>query len=201
MPGDAVQLSLDFGVPTPLSGPERAGPTPEVPGDVLPLPGTEDLYPEFRLVSPDDIQADPHQPRRNFPREGLLDLAASIARVGLIEPLVVEENKGSGKKYVIIAGERRHRAIMLGRELWPDNPHFREVRCLVYPPLPSGVRAAFQLEENLKRSGLSPYEVAAGLYRARLAMAGGGRRPAPAWDEVLAALGISPGKETRKWLR
>lgn len=170
-------------------------------GDVLPLPGTEDLRPEFRLVSPDEIQADPRQPRRNFPREGLLDLAASIARVGLIEPLVVEENRGPGKRYVIIAGERRHRAIMLGRELWPDNPHFREVRCLVYPPLPGEVRAAFQLEENLKRSGLSPYEVAAGLHRARLAMAGGGRRPAPAWDEVLAALGVSPGKETRKWLR
>ncbi|NHM27999.1 ParB N-terminal domain-containing protein [Desulfofundulus sp. TPOSR] len=196
-----IQLSLDFGIPAPLSGPERAGPTPEVSGDVLPLPGTEDLYPEFRLVSPDEIQADPHQTRRNFPREGLLDLAASIARVGLIEPLVVEENRGPGKRYVIIAGERRHRAIMLGRELWPDNPHFREVRCLVYPPLPGEVRAAFQLEENLKRSGLSPYEIAAGLHQVKLCMAKSRKRSSPAWDEVLAALGISPGKETRKWLR
>nr|WP_243137295.1 ParB N-terminal domain-containing protein [Desulfofundulus thermobenzoicus] len=153
------------------------------------------------MVSPDEIQADPRQPRRNFSREGLLELAASIARVGLIEPLVVEENAGSGKRYIVIAGERRHRAIMLGRELWPDNPHFREARCLVFPPLPDEIRAAFQLEENLKRSGLNPYEVASGLHRARLAMAGCGRRPAPAWDEVLTILGIFPGKETRKWLR
>ncbi|WP_027719500.1 ParB/RepB/Spo0J family partition protein [Desulfovirgula thermocuniculi] len=170
-------------------------PEPGAPATPLPLPGTEGLRPEFRLVDPDEIQADPFQPRRSFPRGELLGLAASIGRVGLIEPLVVEENPGPGKKYVVVAGERRHRAFLLGRSLWPDNPHFREVRCLVYPPLPAGVRAAFQLEENLRRAGLDPYEVAAGLYRARQAL----RRPA--WEDVLALLGISPGKGVMKWLR
>lgn len=196
--GESLQLSLDFGPMWPTPEPAPA-PDTGPPCEIAPFPGTGDLCPEFRLVSPDDIQADPLQPRRNFSQKGLLELAASIARVGLIEPLVVEENARTGRPYIIIAGERRHRAMLLGRQRWPGNPHFKAARCLVYPPLPGEVRAAFQLEENSRRASLTPYEVAAGLYRARLAMTKNGG--APSWDDVLSVLGISPGKGIRKWLR
>lgn len=192
------QLSFNFGDDAYKNKANEKEKSPPVRCE--PLPGTENLQPEFKLVAPDEIQADPLQPRRNFPREGLLELAASISRVGLIEPLVVEASAGPGKPYVIIAGERRHRAFLLGRQRWPDNPHFQKVRCLVYPSLPAEVRAALQLEENSRRAPLTAYEIAAGLHRARVALAKNQKQP-PEWEDVLELMGLLPGKELQKWLR
>lgn len=170
----------------------------------LPLPGTASLSPAYRLLDPDVIQADPDQPRRYFDQQALLELAASIARVGLIEPLVVEErDAGRGLPYTLIAGERRHRAMLLGRRLWPENPHFTAARCLVYPLLPPHVRIAFQLEENTKRSSLEAYEVAAGLYilRARV-MAAEDSGSVPDWDRISAMVGLNGmRKKVARWLR
>ncbi|WP_205664681.1 ParB/RepB/Spo0J family partition protein [Ammonifex thiophilus] len=187
----------------PLPGEDRAGDAPPGTGNVAPLPGTAGLEPEYRLLNPEDIQADPGQPRRSFDQRGLLELAASIARVGLIEPLIVEErDAGRGLPYTLVAGERRHRAMLLGRRLWPGNPHFAAARCLVYPPLPPAVRAALRLEENARRRGLDPYEVAAGLAAFRLGMAASaGPGGPPPWERVLEMLGFGGRKEVLRWLR
>jgi ParB family chromosome partitioning protein len=56
------------------------------------------------------IQPNPYQPRRQFEPEQLVELAASIAEQGILQPLVVcraAEGEGS---YVLVAGERRLRA-------------------------------------------------------------------------------------------
>lgn len=53
------------------------------------------------------IHPHPEQPRRHFDEEALQELADSIARRGVIQPIVVRPHEGG---YQIVAGERRWRA-------------------------------------------------------------------------------------------
>ena len=54
------------------------------------------------------IEANPDQPRTNFNEEALQELAASIAELGVVQPITIREI--GPDKYMIIAGERRFRA-------------------------------------------------------------------------------------------
>ena len=64
------------------------------------------------------IEANPNQPRREFDKESLQELADSIAEIGVIQPITLR--KVSDEKYQIIAGERRFRASqMAGKETIP----------------------------------------------------------------------------------
>lgn len=54
------------------------------------------------------LEANPHQPRVHFDEETLTDLAASIAEIGVLQPVLVRR-VGEGQ-YQLIAGERRWRA-------------------------------------------------------------------------------------------
>ena len=64
------------------------------------------------------ISANPDQPRRTFDEESLEELAASIAQIGIIQPLSLR--KTGPESYQIIAGERRFRAAqMAGLESVP----------------------------------------------------------------------------------
>ncbi len=56
------------------------------------------------------VEPNKGQPRRNFNKEALEELANSIRLHGIIQPLVVREN---GDMFEIIAGERRWRAARL----------------------------------------------------------------------------------------
>ena len=58
-------------------------------------------------VPPEKLLPNPQQPRTTFDELALDELAASIRRHGIVQPLVVTEAKGG---YEIIAGERRWRA-------------------------------------------------------------------------------------------
>ena len=62
-------------------------------------------------ISIDDIDGNPFQPRTTFDEQSLEELAASIKKLGIIQPLTVREtNQG---RYQLIAGERRLRAARL----------------------------------------------------------------------------------------
>jgi ParB family chromosome partitioning protein len=63
-------------------------------------------------VSPEKLAPNPQQPRTTFDENALDELAASIKRHGIVQPLVVTE---VGDGYEIIAGERRWRAAQLAR--------------------------------------------------------------------------------------
>lgn len=64
-----------------------------------------------RQVQVAQIEPNPHQPRKQFTKEALDQLAASIREHGLIQPLVLKEiNTPYGSRYQLIAGERRWRA-------------------------------------------------------------------------------------------
>jgi ParB family transcriptional regulator, chromosome partitioning protein len=95
-----------------------------------------------------DIVANPHQPRVHFDEESLGELAASIAQIGVLQPVLVRR---VGERYQLIAGERRWRAA-------------RRAGLSTVPAvirIPDDVSAVEQaLVENLHRADLTPLEEA-----------------------------------------
>lgn len=69
---------------------------------------TKDRHSGISLVSPQEIQVNPYQPRRSFSDTSLQELAQSIEANGIIQPLIVRKTKEG--QYELIAGERRLRA-------------------------------------------------------------------------------------------
>jgi len=63
---------------------------------------------QMTIIKLQAIDPSPFQRRQYFEKDKFKGLAASIQRDGLIEPIVVRPN---GKRYQLIAGERRWRAI------------------------------------------------------------------------------------------
>lgn len=61
-------------------------------------------------IALDMIYPNPDQPRKDFDPEKLEELAMSIRQYGVLEPIVVTPR---GKRYMIVAGERRFRASSL----------------------------------------------------------------------------------------
>ncbi len=102
----------------------------------------------------DKIQANPHQPRKNFEEAALKELAASIKQHGIIQPLVVTPIKNG--IYTIIAGERRYRAAALAK-------------LTTVPVIIRSTEALEQLEialiENVQRVDLNPLEQAFSIER------------------------------------
>ena len=54
-----------------------------------------------------DLSRNPYQPRQSFKEEKLQELAESIKKNGVIQPIAVRRNKSGDGKYEIVAGERR----------------------------------------------------------------------------------------------
>ncbi len=96
------------------------------------------------------VHPGPDQPRRSFPAESIERLADSIRLHGLLSPLLVRAE--SDGQYLLIAGERRLRALKLLNRQWAE--------AIV---LPGGGRdlALIALVENLQREDLHYLDVAA----------------------------------------
>lgn len=137
----------------------------------------------------DTIVADPDQPRRTFPEEGLVELCESIRQDGVIQPIEVTE-QGDGR-YMIVHGERRWRAAeMAGLETIPA-----VVRRHDYDTITRLVR---QLVENMQREDLNDVDRAAGLLRMReLMQAELDARPAGQKDENAS----TPWSKTITWAK
>jgi ParB family chromosome partitioning protein len=126
---------------------------------------------EIRL---DRIVADPAQPRRDFDPEKLGELAESIRREGLLQPIAVRYD-AERDRYVILHGERRWRAhLALG--LPTIAAIVREV--------PKERRLIQQLMENIVRDDLNPVDRAAALRALRQEL---GNAP---WETVAETVGI-----------
>jgi ParB family chromosome partitioning protein len=104
-------------------------------------------------VSLRDIKPNPQQPRRDFDKAALTELAESIKSVGLIQPVVVEEIKPG--KYFIIDGERRFRACQM-------IPGLNSIEVVIRDPLPEGDkdRLTQAVVANVQREDLNPMEEA-----------------------------------------
>ncbi len=96
------------------------------------------------------IRPNPFQPRTEFEEESLEELADSIRRNGLLQPLVV---RPAGSGWEIVAGERRLRALQ--RLEWEKVP-------VVVRELADEQMLVLALVENLQRENLSPLEEAVG---------------------------------------
>jgi ParB family chromosome partitioning protein len=61
-------------------------------------------------ISPDDIQPNPQQPRRDFDEEAMAELVVSVQENGVLQPIVVRPLADTQGKYELVMGERRLRA-------------------------------------------------------------------------------------------
>lgn len=127
-----------------------------------------------------DIRPNPYQPRQAFDSEGLRELAASIRRHGILQPLTVRP-AGDGQ-WELVAGERRLRAAKLaGLETVPCIRRAADDR----------ESALLALVENLQRRDLHYLEEAA-------AIASYIRQTGITQEEAAAQLGRSPSALANK---
>jgi len=97
----------------------------------------------------DQIAPNPYQPRREFDAKDLKELADSIARDGVLQPLLVSPASDGQLPYVAVAGERRLRAA-------------RQAGCETVPAIVRQANPQQMLEwaliENIQRTDLNPIE-------------------------------------------
>ncbi len=102
----------------------------------------------FNEIEIDKISLNPNQPRTNFNKKSLDELASSINELGLIQPIAVKKND---ENFILISGERRLRAFKQLNKKY----------------IPAYVRKAndqtsleMALVENIQRRDLDPIEIA-----------------------------------------
>jgi ParB family transcriptional regulator, chromosome partitioning protein len=149
VPGDTASPppASPAGIPSPAAGPFTPVPAAPADGDPV-LRYVAGAY--FEEVQVGSIAPNPRQPRRTFDEDALDELSASIAEVGLLQPVVVR--KLGDASYELVMGERRWRASQrAGLDVIPaivrdtnDDDMLRDA-----------------LMENLHRQQLDPLEEAA----------------------------------------
>ncbi|KNG93695.1 ParB/RepB/Spo0J family partition protein [Pseudaestuariivita atlantica] len=120
--------------------------------DMTPRADTKPRAPDSFLPI-EKVHPNPDQPRRQFDKEALEELASSIEARGIVQPLIVRPHPQTEGDYQIVAGERRWRAAQIAK----------------LHAVPVVVREFDDLEvleiaiiENIQRSDLNPIEEAAG---------------------------------------
>jgi ParB family chromosome partitioning protein len=105
-------------------------------------------------ISIDSIDGNPFQPRTSFDEQSLEELAISIKKLGIVQPLTVRET--SGGRYQLIAGERRLRAArMAGLSHVPAYIRTADDQAML----------ELALVENIQREDLDAIEVAISFQR------------------------------------
>ncbi|RFC64537.1 ParB/RepB/Spo0J family partition protein [Fulvimarina endophytica] len=79
-------------------------------GQAAKEPKPEETVRPDHVVALDRITANPNNPRRTFGEEDIADLAQSVKKHGIVQPLLVRPNPDLEGGYEIVAGERRFRA-------------------------------------------------------------------------------------------
>ena len=100
-------------------------------------------------INIDLIDPNPFQPRKIFDDEELVELAETIEKHGLIQPIAVRK---VGDRYQIISGERRTRASKLA--------NCKTIKAQVYDNLDDKTMNEWALIENIQRVDLNPIEIA-----------------------------------------
>lgn len=96
----------------------------------------------------EQIMQDPDQPRKHFDEKSIKELSESIESKGLLQPVLVRQEKAGSNQFILVAGERRFRAVkLLGRDS-------------IHAIITSDRAAEIALIENLQREDLNPFEEA-----------------------------------------
>ncbi len=106
-----------------------------------------------RIVPIERIEPNPDQPRRDFIKADLEELAESIREKGIIQPLIVRIHPKAADKFEIVAGERRWRAAQMAQ--------VHEVP-VVLRQLNDTEVLEIAIIENIQRSDLNQVEEAMG---------------------------------------
>jgi len=105
----------------------------------------------IQSIPVDKITLNPYQTRTQFDFEKIQALAESIKTTGLLNPIIVSKR---GENYILLAGERRLRAVkLLGQT---------EILAIVKPDeqLTEADKVLISATENLQREDLTPIELA-----------------------------------------
>ena len=116
-------------------------------------PAAGPVWGQVRQLPIEWINPGPWQPRRQFDKEALRELATSIQERGLIQPILVRENKQKPSRYELIAGERRWRAAQIAK--------MHEIPAII-SNFTDRQAAELSLIENIQRQDLSVIEEADG---------------------------------------
>ena len=111
---------------------------------------------QSNMVAIANLLRNPYQPRQNFKEEKLEELANSIRKNGIIQPIAVRHSKSSSGKYEIVAGERRWLAAQKA------GLHEIPVTVLELSDVES---LEVAIVENIQRDDLNPIEEAKGYKR------------------------------------
>ncbi len=109
------------------------------------------------LIPIDDITVNPNQPRQTFDQVEIVTLADSIRQHGLLQPISVryaDTDEDFGTTYVLVAGERRLRAMKM--------LSCPEIPCLIIDITPKEA-AELAIIENIMRKDLTMFEIATAL--------------------------------------
>jgi len=96
------------------------------------------------------VDPNPFQPRKNFDKDALHELAESIKLQGLLQPILLRKSAG---RYQIVSGERRVRAAGIAG--------LSEIEARVFDLLSDKTMAEWAIIENIQREDLDPIETAA----------------------------------------
>lgn len=107
----------------------------------------EEIVQSIKVI---EIEPNKNQPRRNFPTESIEELAKSVEKYGVIQPIIVTKQDGY---YEIVAGERRWRAA--------KKAGLKEMPCIVREN-DSRTNKEIALIENIQREDLNPIDKARG---------------------------------------
>ena len=108
------------------------------------------------MIAIADLSRNPYQPRQNFKEEKLEELANSIRKNGIIQPIAVRPKKNQSGKFEIVAGERRWLAAQRA------GLHEIPVSILELSDVES---LEVAIVENIQRDDLNPIEEAKGYKR------------------------------------
>mgnify|MGYP001230425906 FL=1 len=117
------------------------------------LIGDVDSKPLKNKLSISSIVRNKFQPRKNFDKEKMEELANSIRERGILQPIIVRKSSDQSDKFEIIAGERRWQAAQSA------GLHEVPVVEIAADDLQS---LEFAIVENVQRSDLNPIEEAKG---------------------------------------
>lgn len=98
-----------------------------------------------------EIRPNPYQPRRSFDQEALAELADSIQKSGVFQPVILRQPDPKLPRYELIAGERRFRASELA--------HQKTIPAIIRQ-MNDAEMMEVAILENLQREDLTPLEEA-----------------------------------------
>ena len=124
-------------------------------GDAAPKKQTS-VANQNNVAAISDLTRNPYQPRQNFKEDKLEELANSIRKNGIIQPIAVRPSKSGPGKYEIIAGERRWLAAQRA------GLHEIPISILDLSDVES---LEVAIVENIQRDDLNPIEEAKGYKR------------------------------------